>query len=140
MFRRKDRKQQSTFWIPTSDLPSTPANSFYRRLDRALAEAGFGDAVRALCEPFYEMDRSRGGRPGIDPEVYFEMQMIGFFEGLPSERTIAARCADSLSIREFLHYELHEATPDHSSLTVIRRRLSSEVYEKVFGLVLKALK
>jgi transposase len=140
MFRRKDPDQQPSFWIPATELPSNPATAFYRRLDRALADAGFGDAVRELCEPFYETDRSRGGRPGIDPEVYFKMQMIGFFEGLPSERAIAARCADSLAVREFLHYELHEATPDHSSLTVIRKRLSSEVYEQVFGLVLKALR
>jgi transposase len=140
MFRRKAREPQSTFWIPTTDLPSTPANTFYERLDHALAETGFGDAVRTLCEPYYEQDRSRGGRPGIDPEVYFKMQLIGFFEGLPSERGIAARCADSLSIRKFLHYELHEATPDHSTLTVIRQRLGPEVFEQVFGLVLKALK
>lgn len=140
MFRRKAPDPQSSFWIATSDLPSTPANAFYQRLGRALDDSGFGDAVRALCEPFYETDRSRGGRPGIDPEVYFKMQMVGFFENLPSERAIAARCADSLSIREFLHYGLHEPTPDHSSLTVIRQRLGSEVYEQVFGLVLRALK
>jgi transposase len=140
MFRRKDPKAQGSFWIPTSDLPSTPANTFYQRLDRALAKAQFGDAVRKLCEPFYETDPSRGGRPGIDPEVYFKMQMVGFFENLASERAIAARCADSLSIRAFLHYELAEATPDHSSLTVIRQRLSADVYQRVFGLVLVALK
>ena len=86
------------------------------------------------------MDASRGGHPGIDPEVYFKMLLVGFFENLPSERGIAARCADSLSIRSFLHYELHERTPEHSSFTVIRQRLSAEVYEQVFGLVLKALK
>jgi len=140
MFRRKAREPQSTFWIPTTELPSTPANTFYERLDRALTESGFGDAVRTLCEPYYESDRSRGGRPGIDPEVYFKMQLIGFFEGLPSERGIATRCADSLSIRKFLHYELHESTPDHSTLTVIRQRLGPEVFEQVFALVLKALK
>jgi hypothetical protein len=71
-----------------------------------------------LCEPFYVADSSRGGRPGIDPEVYFKMLMVGFFENLPSERGIAARCADSLSIREFLHYGLAEATPHHSSLGI----------------------
>ncbi|MDT8342746.1 MAG: transposase, partial [Longimicrobiales bacterium] len=106
MFRKKDPEAQSSFWLPTDALPTSPATSFYQRLDRALAASGFGDAVRALCAPYYERDRSRGGRPGIDPEVYFKMQMIGFFEGLPSERGIAARCADSLSIRQFLHYEL----------------------------------
>ena len=140
MFRRKDPEAQVSLWVPTQELPRTSATSFYQRLDRALAGSGFGDAVRELCAPYYEMDRSRGGRPGIDPEVYFKMQMVGFFEGIPSERGIAARCADSLSIRQFLHYELHEATPDHSSLTVIRQRLGPEVYEKVFALVLKALR
>lgn len=140
MFRRKDAALQAGLWIATSDLPSTPATAFYQRVDRALSEAGFGAAVRALCKAYYAKDASRGGRPGIDPEVYFKMQMVGFFENLPSERAIASRCEDSLSIRKFLHYELHERTPDHSSLTVIRQRLGAEVYEQVFGLVLKALK
>jgi transposase len=140
MFRRKKRAEQSSMWVATSDLPSTPVNSFYQKLDRVLAEMGFGEQVRELCAPFYEMDASRGGHPGIDPEVYFKMLLVGFFENLPSERGIAARCADSLSIRSFLHYELHERTPEHSSFTVIRQRLSTEVYEQVFGLVLKGLK
>src|SRR3970282_1588666 len=108
MFSRKDPEQQPSLWIATSDLPGTPANAFYQRLDRALARFGFGEAVRALCEPFYETDERVGGRPGIDPEVYFKMQMVGFFENLASERAIAARCSDSLLIRQFLHYALHE--------------------------------
>ena len=140
MFRRKAAEPQSSFWIPTHELPRTAVNVFYQRLDRILGEVGFGDAVRALCEPFYARDTGRGGRPGIDPEVYFKMQIVGFFENLASERAIAARCADSLAIREFLHYALNEATPDHSSLTVIRQRLGAAVFEQVFGLVLKALK
>lgn len=139
MFRRKDPAEQSSMWIATSDLPSTPVNSFYQKLDRAFDEMGFGDRVREFCKPYYVSDVSRGGRPGIDPEVYFKMLLIGFFENLPSERGIAARCADSLSIRTFLHYELDERTPHHSSFTVIRQRLGPEVYEQVFGLVLKAL-
>jgi hypothetical protein len=94
MFRRKDPALQPSFWIPTSKLPSTPVNAFYRRLNRALSNSGFGDAVRALCVPFYESYTSRGGRRGIDPEVYFKMLIIGVFENLPSERAIAARCSD----------------------------------------------
>jgi len=140
MFRRKDPEQQPSMWIATSDLPTTPANAFYQRLDVAFSKFGFGDSVRALCAPFYESDTSLGGQPGIDPEVYFKMQIIGFFENLASERAIAARCGDSLSIRKFLHYDLHEATPNHSSLTRIRQRLPAEVYEQVFGLILMALK
>lgn len=140
MFRRKAADPQASFWIATSELPATPAHTFYQQLDRALIATGFGDTVRALCAPFYESDASRGGRPGIDPEVYFKMQMIGFFENLASERAIAARCADSFSIRAVLHYALTEPTPDHSSLTVIRQRLSAGVYQEVFALVLRALK
>lgn len=140
MFRKKDPEAQASLWVAASELPSSPANSFYQGLDRALEASGFGDAVRELCAPYYETDRSRGGRPGIDPAVYFKMQMIGFFEGIGSERGIAGRCADSISIRQFLHYELHESTPDHSSLTVIRQRLGPEVFEQVFELILKALR
>jgi transposase len=86
------------------------------------------------------MDASKGGQPGIDPEVYFKMLLVGFFENLPSERAIAARCADSLSIREYLHYALAERTPHHSSFTVIRQRLAAQVYAGVFACVLAALK
>jgi len=140
MFRRKKAAEQSSLWIATSDLPSTRVKSFYQKLDRVLSEMGFGEQVRELCAPFYVRDVSRGGRPGIDPEVYFKMLLVGFFENLPSERGIAGRCADSLSIRSFLHYELDENTPEHSSFTIIRQRLDSEVYEQVFGFVLTALK
>lgn len=120
--------------------PFTPANAFYQRLDAALEACAFGETVRGLAAPYYEMDARKGGQPGIDPTVYFKMLMVGFFENLASERAIAARCADSLSIRAFLHYGLTEPTPHHSSLTVIRQRLGSEVYDALFGLVLRALK
>ncbi|MCX7869075.1 MAG: transposase [Terrimicrobiaceae bacterium] len=69
---------------------------------------GFAQKVWELCEPSYR-EASRGGRPGIDPVVYFKMLMVGFFENLPSERAIAARCEDSLSLREFLGYGLEES-------------------------------
>ena len=140
MFESKESPPQATLWLATQDLVVTPAHSFYERLDRAFTTIGFADAVRTLCAPFYEMDATRGGRPGIDPVVYFKMLLIGFFENLASERAIAARCADSLAIRAFLHYTLTEPTPDHSSLTVIRQRLDAPVYQAVFGLVLVALK
>lgn len=140
VFRQKTPEEVPAFWIATSDLPSTPAHSFYQRLDQVLTACRFGEKVRRLAAPFYDMDASKGGQPGIDPEVYFKMLMVGFFENLSSERAIAARCADSLSIREFLHYGLGERTPHHSSFTVIRQRLAAPVYEAVFGLVLAALK
>lgn len=139
MFRQKT-DDAPTFWIATSEIPTSPAHTFYQKLDAALAACQFGAEVRRLAAPFYEMDASKGGQPGIDPEVYCKMLMVGFFENLASERAIAARCADSLAIRAFLHYGLTEQTPEHSTLSVIRQRLASEVFDAVFALVLRALK
>jgi transposase len=140
MFSQRDAESRGNGWLPIGALPGIETSSFYHRLDRALEASGFGDAVRELCEPFDAMDRTQGDQTEIDPEVYFKMQMVGFFEEIPSERGIAARCADSLSIRQLLRYGLHESTPDHSSLTVYRERLGSGVYEKVFALLMKALR
>lgn len=103
-------------------LPAAAAGRFYRKLDETLEAIGFAGKVREICRPAY-CDTSAGGRPGIDPAVYFKMLMIGFFENLPSERAIASRCADSFSLRAFLGYDLTENTPEHSSLSVIRSRL-----------------
>lgn len=139
MFRPK-APPQAALWVATHDLPPIPARTFYDQVDRALAQADFARTVHAACHASYTMDASQGGRPGIDPVVYFKMLMVGFFENLTSERAIAARCADSLAIRAFLHYALDERTPDHSTLTVIRQRLGPEVYEQVFAAILRALK
>ena len=139
MFRKKTPEEAPALWIATSDLPTTPANSFYQKLDAVLAARQFGDDIRRLCAAYYERDASKGGQPGIDPEVYFKMLMVGFFENLASERAIAARCADSFSIRGFLHYALTEATPHHSSFTVIRKRLPLAVYDQVFAVIVAAL-
>ena len=94
MFTEKKKAEQPEFWI-TADKVASPAQSdFYLRLDETLESFGFAAKVRALCAPAY--DNSGVGRPGIDPVVYLKMIMVGFFEDLPSERAIAARCADSL--------------------------------------------
>ena len=119
-------------------LPQTPKATFYARLDETLESFGFAEKVRAICAPAYK--QSNAGRPGIDPVVYLKMIMVGFFEDLPSERAIAARCADSMSIRAFLNYSLEEKTPDHSSFTVIRQRLGLEIYQQIFTLTLQALR
>jgi transposase len=137
MFFAKKKAGQSEFWIAADQVATSSKGGFYAKLDETLESFGFAGKVRALCAPAY--DKSGVGRPGIDPVVYLKMMMVGFFEDLPSERAIATRCADSISIREFLHYELTEATPDHSSLSVIRQRLSGPIYEQVFTLVLSAL-
>jgi transposase len=138
VFERKEADKQREFWIETRRLPKISAGAFFQRVEEVLAEIGFSEEVHRLCRPAYS--QRPDGRPGIDPVVYFKMLMVGFFENLPSERAIAARCEDSLAVRTFLGYGLEETTPDHSSLSVIRRRLPAEVYEAVFELILKALK
>ena len=138
MFGNKEKAAQPEFWVATEQLPKSPKSTFYSKLDETLKSFGFVAQVRQICAPAYKQTGT--GRPGIDPVVYLKMIMVGFFEDLPSERAIAARCADSMSIRAFLNYELDEKTPDHSSFTVIRQRLGVEVYERIFTLTLQALR
>jgi transposase len=117
-------------------LARSPGHPFYQRLNELLGRHGFDPYVESRCEKFYA---ERMGRPSIPPGVYFRMLLVGFFEGLDSERAIAWRCADSLSLREFLGYGPGEKTPDHSSLSVIRLRLDVETHQEVFGWVLEVL-
>ena len=136
--RGRENEEQEEFWVERKRLPHPTASTFYRKLDETLDGIGFTSGVREICRPVYA-DASKGGRPGIDPVVYFKMLMVGFFENLPSERAIASRCADSLSLRAFLGYGLEEATPDHSSLSVIRSRLGAEIFQAALELVLSGL-
>lgn len=140
MFEHRDgeKPKQEEFWVEKRQLPAVKAGTFYRKLDETLREMEFAEKVRDLCRSSYKK-ASSGGRPGIDPAVYFKMLMIGFFENLPSERAIASRCEDSLSLRAFLGYDLTESTPDHSSLSVIRTRLGVEVYQSALEIVLTGL-
>src|SRR3974377_1241008 len=137
MFSEKQKATQPEFWMATHQLPKSAKATFYSKLDETLEGFGFAGKVRQVCAPAYK--QTNVGRPGIDPVVYLKMIMVGFFEDLPSERAIAARCADPIAIRRFLNYELDENTPDHSSLTIIRQRLGLEIYQKVFTLCLQAL-
>jgi transposase len=137
--RRAEKQRQEQFWIETKQLPAATASRFYERVNETLAKIDFAREVWAICEPAYAQ-AARGGRPGIDPVVYLKMLMVGFFEDLPSERAIASRCADSLSIRGFLGYELSDATPEHSSLSVIRNRLSGEQFDAIHLVLLRALR
>jgi transposase len=137
--KRKSEEKQGEFWIERARVSRPKSQGFYSKLNEHLATMDFARQVWALCEPVY-CEESRGGRPGIDPVVYLKMLMVGFFENLRSERAIAARCEDSLSVRAFLGYGLEESTPDHSSLSVIRQRLGPEIYQGVFEIVLSALK
>jgi transposase len=137
MFSAKKKASQPEFRINADQVVVPVKCSFYSKLEETLEGFGFADKVRELCAPAY--DKSGKGRPGIDPAVYMKMMMVGFFEDLSSERAIAARCADSIAIRQFIHYELTEETPDHSSLSIIRQRLEGPIYDQVFTLVLSAL-
>jgi transposase len=138
MIRKKMLPEQEEFWVSRESIRAGRGKSFYDRLADDLDKEGFGDFVRELCAPYYHAEA--GGRPPIDPEVYFKMLMVGYFEKLPSERGIASRCEDSLSVRRFLRYDVTEATPDHSSLSVIRHRLPAEVYAEVFTFSLRPLR
>jgi len=140
MFEQREAGgEQKEFWIMAGELPAATPDGFYRRVNRTLEKMGFAAAVWKICTPAYA-ERNKGGRPGIDPVVYLKMLMVGFFENLPSERAIASRCADSLSIRGFLGYALTENTPDHSSLSVIRQRLSLEQFDALHLVLLRALR
>jgi transposase len=131
---RRKRERQGELWIATQDVAQPAGHPFYRKLNELLAEAEFDEYVETLCGPFYA---AHLGRPSIPPGVYFRMLLVGYFEGIDSQRGIAWRCADSLSLKSFLGHSQAEATPEHSSLTVIRQRLPIEVHEQVFTFVLK---
>jgi len=137
MFAIKQKPSPCPLESWTKLLAKSGKYQFYNQLDQTLDTFGFGDQVRRLCAPVY--DQSGLGRPGIDPVVYAKMLMVGFFENLTSERAIAAHCADSIAVREFLHYELTEITPDHSSLSIIRQRLTGQIHDQLFNLSLATL-
>ena len=130
--RRVEERQQE-MWIASAELPKSEGHVFYRKLNQLLADAGFDRFVEELCQTYYHATM---GRPGIPPGTYFRMLLVGYFEGIGSQRGIAWRCADSLSLRTFLGVPLTEETPDHSSLTRVRDRFSLEVHVEVFRFVL----
>ncbi len=133
----KRRREHQELWVSSSELPRSAGHPFYRAMNRLLLEAEFDDTVEALCASYYS---ESVGRPSIPPGVYFRMLLVGYFEGIDSQRGIAWRSRDSLSLREFLGLSITDKVPDHSSLTVIRKRLPLEVHEKVFQLVLSIAK
>ena len=128
----RDTKQPE-MWLSYKEVASSPGHRFYEKLNALLAERNFDRTVEALCAPHYAAEN---GRPSIPPGVYFRMLLIGYFEGIESERGIAWRCADSLSLRTFLGLLPSESSPDHSSLSRIRQRLPLALYSEVFRLVL----
>jgi transposase len=131
----KRKQRQESLFITADDLPRSDGHPFYQKLNALLAEAGFDTWIERRCRPFYEQEEKRG-KPSIPPGVYFRMLLVGYFEGIDSQRGIAWRCADSLSLRTFLGVPLGEATPDHSTMSVTRKRLGPEVFDDMFRFVL----
>ena len=132
----KRRQRQDALFVMADGLPKSAGHPFYRRLNALLAEAQFDRWIERRCERYYATGEKRG-QPSIPPGVYFRMLLVGYFEGIDSQRGIAWRCADSLSLRQFLGIPLEEATPDHSTLSNTRNRLPQEVFEEVFQFVLR---
>lgn len=133
---RQPSEQQSEFWVPRAELPQSPGHPFYEQLNQVLAAAGFDRFAEESCRKFYA---AKLGRPSVPPGVYFRMLMVGYFEKLPSERQIAWRCADSLSLRAFLGLAPGVNSPDDSSLNRTRLRIDLETHQAVFDWVLKRL-
>ena len=130
----KRKPEQQGLWVATTELPKSPGHPFYHKLNELLAEAKFDKWIEERCQPYYAATL---GRPSIPPGVYFRMILVGYFEGIASQRGIAWRCSDSRSLAEFLGIPLNERTPDHSSLSRVHGRLPQEVHEEVFVFVLK---
>lgn len=137
MGTRRKREKQQDLWIAISDVVETPGNFFYDRLNQILDDYKFDTKVEHLGRKFYK--KSPYGRPSLTPGVYFRSLLIGYFEGIDSERGIAWRIADSLSLRKFLGYTLDETTPDHSTISRTRRLYWLETHKAVFSWVLKIL-
>ena len=136
MGTRKKRERTEDLWIVSSQVVGTPAHVFYDRLNQIFDQHHFDRTLEQLCRRYY---KGRRGRPSITPGVYFRALLLGYLEGIDSERGIAWRLADSLSLRKFIAYTLTEETPDHSTLSRTRRLFSVETHRAVFRWVLKSL-
>jgi transposase len=132
----KRRQKQTSFWVETSQLQARGPHPFYDRLNQILDRAKFDTYVERICRKYYAPTM---GRPSIAPGVYFRCFLVGYLEGIDSERGIAYRVSDSLSLREFLGLSLEEQTPDHSTLSKTRRLMNLGTHKAVFRWALKQL-
>jgi transposase len=129
-------ERQADLMLSWAELPRSPGHAFYDRLQTVLVEAGFDRFAESECAPYYA---SKRGRPSLPPGRYFRMHLVGYFEGIDSERGLEWRCTDSLSLREFLRLGTTDPVPDHSWLSRTRTRLPLEVHEMIFAWVLQRL-
>src|SRR5450432_3598120 len=136
MGTRKDRERQEDLWVAYTEMAVGPGHPFYVRLNEVLDGEGFDAFVEKVCARFYA---EKLGRPGLTPGIYFRSLMIGYFEGIESERGIAWRLKDSLSLRHFVGIALDEDTPDHSTISRTRRLIDLETHKQVFSWVLGLL-
>ena len=136
MGRRKQREKQKRLWVAASELPASGGHPFYRKLNELLDKHDFDAFVEGLCAKFYA---EKLGRPSLTPEIYFRTLLIGYFEGIDTERALAWRMADSLALRRFLSIELDEEPPDHSTISRTRRLIDVETHREVFSWVLRLL-
>jgi len=130
------RRRQEAIWIAHHTLARGPSHPFYERLNQLLEGNHFDDFVEGLCRRFYA---EKQGRPSLAPGIYFRLLLIGYFEGIDSERGIAWRAQDSLALRSFLDIALDESSPDHSTLSRTRRLMDVETHREVFAWVLRIL-
>ncbi len=132
----KRTSEQAPMWVSATDLPVSPGHPFYARLNAILDEAGFDRFAEEQCRPFYAAVM---GRPSLPPGRYFRLLLLGYFEGLDSERGIAWRAADSLAVRGFVGLGLDVAAPDHSTISRTRRLIDVETHRAVFTWVQERL-
>lgn len=137
MGRKKDREKQQDLWVAASEMVTTQGHLFYERVNVVLNAEKFDQRAEEMCRKYY---KSSSGRPSITPGTYFRMLLLGYFEGIDSERGIAWRAADSLSFRKFLGFDLSEQTPDHTTVSRTRRLYSVQTHGAVMKWVLKILR
>src|SRR5246127_4718355 len=137
MGTRRRRQRQERLWISHNELANGPAHPFYKRVNELLEAERFDEFAEKECARFYA---ENNGRPSLTPGIYFRLLLVGYFEGIDSERGIAWRAADSIGLRKFLGVGLDEQTPDHSTISRTRRLIDVETHRKVFFWILERLR
>src|SRR6266849_5185355 len=136
MGTRHKRRRQHELWVAAADLPTTAAHPFYQRVNALLDDHHFDPFVEGVCQGFYA---DTMGRPSLTPGIYFRLLLVGYFEGVDSERGMAWRAADSLTIRRFLRIALDEDVPDHSTISRTRRLIDVDTHRAIFTWVQQRL-